>query len=311
MSTSPNQRQTVSYLTRRFKQVGIRPDTKHGQNFLIDMNLQSLLANRAELGPQDVVLEVGTGTGALTALIAPQAASVVTVEVDPRMFQLASEELIDFDNISMLQQDVLRNKNNYHSHVIDVLKQRLAEGPAESQPKQLRLIANLPYNIATPVITNLLLTEIVPVSMTVTIQKELADRMLAEPRTKDYSALSIWMQCQCRIELVRVMPPSVFWPAPKVDSAILHIEVDQTLRDRIPDLNYFHRFVRAMFFHRRKFLRSVVLSAFKKRLSKPQVDEVMARLELGPTSRAEELGVEMMLRLCEALRTIAGDPPPG
>ncbi len=311
MPTASNSRQTISYLTRRFKQVGIRPDTKHGQNFLIDMNLQSLLADRPDLGPQDVVFEVGTGTGALTALMAPQAASVVTVEVDPRMFQLASEELIDFDNISMLQQDALRNKNNYHPHVIDTLKRRLAEGPPESPPKQLKLVANLPYNIATPVITNLLLAEVVPVSMTVTIQKELADRMLAEPRTKDYSALSVWMQCQCQIELVRVMPPSVFWPSPKVHSAIIHIDVDQSLRDRIPDLRYFHRFVRAMFFHRRKFLRSVVLSAFKRRLSKPQVDEVMAELQLGPTSRAEELDVETMLRLCDGLRAIAGDPPPG
>jgi 16S rRNA (adenine1518-N6/adenine1519-N6)-dimethyltransferase len=290
--------QTQSFLIRRFAEVGIQPNTKRGQNFLIDQNLLRLLVESAQLEAHDVVLEVGTGTGSLTAMMAPLAAAVVSVEIDPQLHQLASEELIDFDNVRLLVQDALRNKNNLAPDVIDVLRRELAVGPE----RRLKLVANLPYAIATPVISNLLAGELVPASMTVTIQKELADRMMAHPSTKDYSALSVWMQSQCRIELVRVMPPSVFWPRPKVHSAILHVVVDGKLRERVPDLPFFHEFVRSMFFHRRKFLRSELASAFKGQLTKTDADEIMHAIALGPTTRAEELDVDTMLRLCETVR---------
>ncbi len=170
--------------------------------------------------------------------------------------------------------------------------------------RRLKLAANLPYNIATPLISNLLTTDIVPASMTVTIQKELADRITARPSTKDYGALSIWVQSQCHAEVLRILPPTVFWPRPKVHSAIIQIVPQPHLRGRIPDLPFFHTFVRSMFFHRRKFLRSVVLSAFKKELSKPQVDAVLTELNLGPDARAEQLDVEQMLELCEHFRAV-------
>ena len=102
--------------------------------------------------------------------------------------------------------------------------------------------------------------------------------------------------------LVRVMPPEVFWPRPKVSSAIVHLELDDALRGAIPDLEFFHRFVREMFFHRRKFLRGVAVSAFKNELSKPEVDEVLESQQLGPTARTEELSVRRLLELCEAFR---------
>jgi 16S rRNA (adenine1518-N6/adenine1519-N6)-dimethyltransferase len=291
-------RQTISYLTRRFREVGIRPDTRHGQNFLIDLNLLQVLVDRAALEPQDVVLEVGTGTGSLTAVMAPQVAAVVTVEVDRRMFQLASEELIEQPNVVMLQQDALRNKNNLDERVLDEVRRQLEAGPGRC----FKLVANLPYNIATPVLSNLLSTPLVPKSMTVTIQKELAERIVASPGTKDYSALSVWIQSQCRVELVRTLSPTVFWPRPKVTSAFVHIEPDETLRARIADLPFFHVFVRSLFLHRRKFLRSGLVAALKDRLTKPQVDQVMQQLNLGPNSRAEEVPVERMIELCDAVR---------
>lgn len=291
-------RQTQSFLQRRFAEVGIHPHTRHGQNFLIDLNLLGLLAEAAELGPQDVVLEVGTGTGSLTAQVAPRVAAVVSVEIDPRMHQLASEELIDCDNVCLLQQDALRNKNHLHPAVVAAVQERLAVDPA----RRFKLVANLPYNVATPILSNLLASPIVPVSMTATIQKELADRILAAPGTKDYGALSVWIQSQCEPRLVRLMPPSAFWPRPKVTSAILHVGLRPELRARIPDLEFFHSTVRALFFHRRKFLRSVILSAFKDRLDKPAVDEVLATRGLDERARAEQLDVPAMLDLCEALR---------
>jgi 16S rRNA (adenine1518-N6/adenine1519-N6)-dimethyltransferase len=290
--------QTRSFLIRRFREVGISPKTKHGQNFLIDLNLLRLLHRAAELGPEDVVLEVGTGTGSLTALMAADAAHVVTVELDPQLFQLASEELAGFANVTMLRLDALRNKNNLNPHLLEAVKEHLAAAPG----RRFKLAANLPYNIATPIISNLLACDIPPRTMTVTIQKELADRIVAVPCTKDYGALSVWVQCQCHVQLARVMPPSVFWPRPKVSSAIVQLTLDDELRGRVPDLHFFHRFIRAMFLHRRKFLRSVAISAFKDRLTKPQVDEVLSTQQLSPDARVEQLSVERLLVLGEAFR---------
>jgi 16S rRNA (adenine1518-N6/adenine1519-N6)-dimethyltransferase len=290
--------QTQSFLMRRFDQVGIRPNTKHGQNFLIDLNLLRLLFESAQIDDRDVVLEVGTGTGSLTALMAVAAAAVVSVEVDPQMHQLASEELVDFDNVTLLCQDALKNKNTMHPALLDAVRRHIDGAPG----RRFKLAANLPFHIATPVISNLLACELPPETMTVTIQKELADRIAARPSTKDYGALSVWVQCQCEVELVRIMPPAVFWPRPKVDSAIIQLRVRDDWRRRIPDLAMFHTFVRAMFFHRRKLLRSVLHSAYKDRLGKRDADEIMALAGLGETTRAEELDVEALLRLCGAVR---------
>ncbi|MCG8583553.1 MAG: 16S rRNA (adenine(1518)-N(6)/adenine(1519)-N(6))-dimethyltransferase RsmA [Pirellulales bacterium] len=262
------------------------------------MNLQQLIASTAQLTRDDVVLEIGTGTGALTALMAPDAAHVVTVEIDERMYQLASEELVDVDNVTQLQMDALRNKNNFRSELLGVLEQRLTETPG----RRLKLVANLPYNVATPIISNLLRTRVVPHSMVVTIQKELGERIAATPSTKDYSALSVWIQAQCDARIVRIMPPSVFWPRPKVQSAIVEIVVDHERRDHIADREFFHSFTRSLFMHRRKFLRSVLLAAFKKQLGKTQIDEVMHEMQLGPTARAEELSVPMILTMSDLIQ---------
>jgi 16S rRNA (adenine1518-N6/adenine1519-N6)-dimethyltransferase len=295
----PRANQTISYLSRRFAESGIRLNKRHGQNFLVDLNLQRLIVERADLQDSDVVLEAGTGTGALSALMAPRVAAVVTVEIDPQLYQLASEELFGLDNVVMLAHDALEDKSHLDRRVVAAVKERLAAG----QGRRLKLVANLPYSVATPVIANLLSSDIVPQSMTVTIQKELADRITAQPGTKDYGALSVWVQSQCRVERVRTLAPSVFWPRPKVTSAIVHIEIDPTLRRGIGDLEFFHEFSRSLFFHRRKFLRSVLQSALKGRLDKREVDRILAERDLSGQSRAEQLDVPTILGLSEAVRS--------
>jgi 16S rRNA (adenine1518-N6/adenine1519-N6)-dimethyltransferase len=291
-------RQTLSFLMRRFKEAGIQPHGKYGQNFLIDLNLLHLLFDAAAVGPNDVVLEIGTGTGSLTALAAEKAAAVVTVEVDPRMFQLAAEELHRFDNVVMLQVDALKSKNHINPAVFDAIRPLLAAAPG----RQLKLVANLPYNIATPILGNLLAEENPPQTMTATIQKELAERITARPGDKDYGALSLWIQSQCRVEILRVLPPEAFWPRPKVSSAFIQLTVDDDRRGRIPDRKFFHEFLRAIFLHRRKFLRSQLLNAAKDKLDKPQVDAILDKLNLPASTRAERLDVDAMLALCEAVR---------
>lgn len=290
--------QTISYLSRRFAESGIRLNKRHGQNFLIDLNLQRLIVERALLGPDDVVLEVGTGTGALAALMASHAAAVVTVEVDPQLYQIASEELFGLTNVVMLEQDVLAGKSRLNPRVVEAVTRQLAAAPG----RRLKLVANLPYRVATPVVANLLSSEIVPHSMTITIQKELADRIAAPPGTKAYGALAVWVQSQCRVELVRVLPPTVFWPRPKVTSAIVHLEVDPELRRRIGDVAWFHDFTRSLFLHRRKFLRGALAASLKGRLEKPQVDEILAHSGLGPDCRAEQLDVPQLLMLSQRVQ---------
>jgi 16S rRNA (adenine1518-N6/adenine1519-N6)-dimethyltransferase len=303
MTSASSPRQTLSFLLKRFEETGIRPHNKFGQNFLIDLNLVDVLLESAAVTRDDVVLEVGTGTGSLTARLAQEAAAVVTVEVDPQMFQLASEELHRFDNVVMLHVDALKNKNRLNPAVLEAVGVQLTAAPG----RRLKLVANLPYNIATPILSNLLDQETPPRTMTVTIQKELAERITARAGTKDYSALSVWIQSQCRVEILRIVPPDAFWPRPKVSSAFLQITADESLRRRIPDRRFFHEFVRGMFFHRRKFLRSELATVVKGRLGKPEVDALLARLSLDGTARAESLEVDAMLALCEAVRTAASD----
>lgn len=298
-----SQRHTLSYLAHRLESVGIKPKTRFGQNFLIDINLVELIAKSAQLNKRDVVLEVGTGLGSLTKFLAESAAHVVTVEIDRHVAPLAREEFESFDNVTLLERDALKSKHQFDPGVLETLREKLAAVPGG----KLKLVANLPYNVATPIISNFLSVEPWPVRIVATIQKELAERIVAQPRSKDYGALSIWIQAQAKAEIVRLMSPKVFWPRPKVESAIVDIRPQKVLRDRIGDVEFFHDFVRSVFLHRRKFLRSALVSALKERLDKAAVDELMEELKLPADARAEQLSVEDMIELAKAAqRRLAG-----
>jgi 16S rRNA (adenine1518-N6/adenine1519-N6)-dimethyltransferase len=293
-------RQTLTYLIERMKEAGIRPQGQHGQNFLIDLNLLDLIVRTADVGPKDVVLEIGTGMGSLTARMAQLAAEVVTVEIDPRLFALAAEELGGLSNVTMLQQDALKNKNTIHPSVLEAVRSQLDAHPG----RRFKLVANLPYNVATPVLSNLLTSDPQPISLTATIQKELADRITARPGTKDYSALSIWMQALCTMEVVREMGPQVFWPRPKVHSSILQILPNPLKRKALGDLDFFHEFVRSLFFHRRKFLRGVLVSMYRGQLEKVTIDEILAPFDLPTDARAEQLEVKTLIAISNAIRQV-------
>jgi 16S rRNA (adenine1518-N6/adenine1519-N6)-dimethyltransferase len=294
--------QTLSFLQRRFAAAGLKPNARHGQHFLIDLNLLRLLFKTAQVGSRDVVLEVGTGTGALTAMLADAAAAVVGVEIDRDLFRLAREQLGDRPNVTLLNVDALRNKNQMNPEVMAAVRERLQAG----EDRQFKLVANLPYNVATPIITNLLSGEPIPRSMTVTIQKEVADRLRARPGTKDHGSLSIWVQSQCRVKVVRSLPPTSFWPRPKVMSAIVQMVFRPSWRERLGDPDSFQVFVRAMFMHRRKLLRSQILATCRGKLDKAVVDTILVRLNLPADVRAEQLDVEQFVRLFHALRATCG-----
>jgi len=295
------ERQTLSFISKSLERAGLHPKTKYGQNFLVDLNLLDILVNGSDIQKTDVILEVGTGMGSLSKLMAPLAGAVVTVEIDRDLQALASKQLRDLDNVTMLTCDALRNKNHMREDVLIAVREKMASIPNSN----FKLISNLPYNVATPIISNLLTVDPFPDRMVVTIQKELAQRIVADPGCKDYSALTIWMQSLCDCEILRILPPSVFWPSPKVDSAIIRVTPNPTKRKRIVDLKYFHSRLRALFFHRRKFLRSQIFTATQDDLTKPQVDEILEKLNLQPNLRAEQLSVEQIIELLEATRLMA------
>lgn len=292
-------RQTASYLSKRLAAAGLRPVSRFGQNFLVDLNLIDLIARSADLRKTDVVLEVGTGIGSLTTRLSDQAGAVLSIEIDANLHQLASEELEGRLNVRLIHGDALRNKNTLRADLMVQIRDAMARIGEEAR---FLLVSNLPYNIATPIISNLLHESPPPEAMVVTIQKELADRMIAQPSTKDYSALSVWIQSLCKCEVIRILQPNVFWPRPNVQSAIIRLDSVPEWRDKFVDIDYFHKTVRSLFFHRRKFLRSVVISAMKGRLSKAEVDDVLSKHGYDETARAEELSVERIQELAESLR---------
>lgn len=298
MSDAQFPRQTLTFVRERLEAAGIRPKTDLGQNFLIDLNLLRVLVDAAELGPDDVVLEVGTGTGSLTNLLAERAGYVISVEIDQRLHELAKSLVGSRPNVRLLRQDALRSKNRLDPGLLEVMEEVRGQFPQG----QFKLVANLPYNVATPLITNLLTLERPPVSMTVTIQRELAERIVARPGSKDYGALSVWVQSQCQVKIERVLPPQVFWPRPKVFSAIIQIMLDEEKRRRLTDRDAFHQFIRGLFLHRRKYLRAQLLSALGRAVEKTAVDEILAKLQLSPQARAEQLDVPTILRLFDTLR---------
>jgi len=182
------------------------------------------------------------------------------------------------------------------------VRSALAAGP----DRRFKLVANLPYHVATPVVSNLLVhPELCPAKLVVTIQLELAERMRAAPATAHYGALSVMVQALADCELVRVLPPSVFWPRPKVESAVVAITPDPSRRAAVGDVPWFHRVVRQVFLHRRKNLRGVLHSLWKHQRdwTKPEVDALLESIGLSGTIRAEAMNVEEFLSLADALKT--------
>jgi 16S rRNA (adenine1518-N6/adenine1519-N6)-dimethyltransferase len=304
----PPRRQTQSYLRSLFARRGIAPQHRFGQNFLIDLNLHELIVSTAEVGPDDVILEVGPGAGALTALMAGRGAAVVAVDIDPAMVRLTAEAVEGMPNVRVLHADALATKNAMNPEVLDNIRAGLAVAP----DRRFKLVANLPYNVATPIVSNLLVhPELSPSRMVVTIQLELAERMRAAPESEAYGALSVLVQALAEVSIVRTLPPSVFWPRPNVDSAVVSIIPDPAKRAAVGDLPWFHQVVRQIFLHRRKNLRRVLYSLWRDHWTKPEVDALLDSLGLTGLVRAEAMNAEQFVALARKLaERLKPDPKP-
>ncbi len=233
-------------------------------------------------------------------------AVVVAVDVDPAMAKLTSAATEGLPNVRVLNLDALAGKHTINPGVLDNVRSGLAgEGG-----RRFKVVANLPYNVATPVITNLLVhPELCPVLFVVTIQREMADRLCALPASHAYGAVSVVVQALAEVSLVRALPPNVFWPKPKVDSAVIAIRPSPEKRAAIGDVAGFQALVRRVFLHRRKYLRHVLAAIWEEQWTKADVDRWLESQGLSGQLRAEALAVDEFVALARALRERFGELP--
>lgn len=289
----PSARQTLSYLRRLFDGFGLEANHKLGQNFLIDLNLVDLIVRAAELDRSDSVLEVGTGTGSLTARLADAAGGVCTIEIDKHLQPVARQVVGDRANVRFLFGDALAKKNELNPDMLAAWD----EATAANACTRRKLVANLPYVIATPLVSNLLIAGTSLERMVVMVQWEIAERMRAVPGTKDFNALSVLVQSVADVEVVRKVLPGNFHPRPKVDSAIVKIVPNPEKRARVGDVTRFRVFLRDLYVHRRKNLRQALTGWPSGRKDKDVVDARLKELGIDGTVRSEALDIEQHLRL--------------
>lgn len=273
-----------SYASKVLAEFGFTFSKSKGQNFLIDGNIIKAIRKGAMIGPEDLVIEIGTGIGVLTEELALYAKKVVAVEIDERLLPILEVTLADYDNIEILHQDALTVD---FQHLIHEVCQR----------ESAKLVANLPYNVATAIVTSLLECRAPFSSLTFMVQKEVGERMIAQPGTKAYGSLSVFVQYFTDPKILLTIPKTVFIPQPKIDSVVVHLSPKET-----PDINedLFFGLVRSGFMKRRKTITNSLTTGTVD-CSKERLNEALNRLEIDPKSRAENLSVGDYIRLAEVL----------
>jgi len=276
---------------RVLRRWNVRPDKALGQNFLVDQTILRRIAEAAELTSADVVLEIGAGTGALTELLAQDAGHVVALELDQQLIPILEGELSALDNVSIVQGDILR---------LDPTQLIQTDGQRhESSPLQYKVVANLPYYITSAVLRHLLETDSRPEMMVITVQREVAQRIVARPG--DMSILAVSVQFYGDPQLLFRIKPGSFYPSPDVESAVLRVDVYSQPPLPEEESDAFFTVVRAGFSQRRKQLHNSLSAGLGERISK---HEAAARLEdagIDPRRRAQSLSVEEWIDVTRAL----------
>lgn len=288
--------QTKNQIEQLLAEYGVRPKRHFGQHFLVDLNLMRIIVDQADPDPDDVVLEIGTGTGSLTKALADRAGFVVGVEVDAALFSIARQQLADKANVHLICGDILEGKHKLNEAVC-----RAIEQARRIYTHRLLLVANLPYCAASAVLINLIVGPVVADAMTVTVQKEVAERILAQPGSSEYGLLSILLALTGDVWLVKVLRPSVFWPRPNVDSAIIHFVRDQQKAQAIPDMKLLVKIIDMFMGHRRKMLKAIVKSAGGRFHAVQDWIQLFNECGLDPTSRPQQLRPEQYLALARWL----------
>jgi 16S rRNA (adenine1518-N6/adenine1519-N6)-dimethyltransferase len=276
--------QTKQQIQQLLASAGVSVNKRLGQHFLIDLNLMRLLVDAAHILDNDIVLEVGCGTGSLTEALARRAGKVVAVEVDRMLCEIAQNQLAEAGNVEIIGTDILERKSTLSSNVTEAIERARKEYTG-----RLLLVANLPYNVASPVVLNLVTGPTVADAMYVTVQKQVADRMTAAPGSREYGALSILLAATGDIKTIRVLKPTVFWPQPRVDSAMVAFVHQEEKASRIKNLQAFSETVHVFMGHRRKMLKTIGRLASARLGQINNWPGIFQRCSIEPTQRPGQL----------------------
>lgn len=258
-----------------------------GQNFLIDERVLNKIIASAEITKEDTVLEVGPGIGTLTQALARHAKKVIAVEIDKTLIPILEDVLSDFDNIEIINNDILK---------VDV-----AQLAADNGGKSLKVVANLPYYITTPIIMGILEQQLPVESITVMIQKEVALRMQAEPSTKDYGALSLAVRYYCEPYLVANVPQNCFMPRPNVDSAVIRLTLHKNPPVKTDNEKLMFKLIKTAFSQRRKTLLNCIFNSGEFNMNKEQIAAFLNENGFDERIRGEKLTLEDFARLADSL----------
>lgn len=261
---------------------------KFGQNFLIDPSVLDRIVSAAEIGKDDCVLEIGPGIGTMTQYLAESAREVIAVEIDKNLVPILEDTLSEYENVSVINDDILK---------VDI--NRIVR--EQNGGKPIKVVANLPYYITTPIILGLFENHVPLDSITIMVQKEVAERMQVGPGTKDYGALSLAVQYYARPEIVANVPPNCFIPRPNVSSAVIRLTRYVEPPVRVSDEKKMFALIRASFNQRRKTLANSLSNAPGLGLTRQRVTEVLEQMQLSPTIRGEALTLEQFAELSDRL----------
>lgn len=261
---------------------------KFGQNFLIDTHVLEKIISAAGITKDDCVLEIGPGIGTMTQYLAENAGHVVAVEIDRNLIPILKETLADYDNVTVINEDILR---------VDI--KALAEEYNGGKP--IKVVANLPYYITTPIIMGLFESGVPIDNITVMVQKEVADRMKEGPGSKDYGALSLAVQYYAEPEIVANVPPNCFIPRPNVGSAVIRLTRHKEMPVQVKDFALMFKIIRASFNQRRKTLQNGLGNASELPYTKEQIAAAIAEMGLTPTIRGEALSLAQFAQLSDIL----------
>ncbi|MCD7709435.1 MAG: 16S rRNA (adenine(1518)-N(6)/adenine(1519)-N(6))-dimethyltransferase RsmA [Clostridiales bacterium] len=273
------------------KKYQFRVQKKYGQNFLIDANILEKIVEAAEIGPDAFVLEIGPGIGTMTQMLCEAAAEVVAVEIDEKLMPILGETLGDYDNVTVLNCDILKQD-------ICALAEQYGGG------RRMKVVANLPYYITTPIIMDIFESHAPVDGITVMVQREVAERMQAGPGTKDYGALSLAVQYYSIPEIVEEVPPSCFIPQPQVSSAVVRLKKRSEPPVDVADEELLFKLIRASFNQRRKTLANGIFNSGIIDFSKEEIAHFIENLGLRADVRGEKLTLSQFAELANALTAV-------
>ena len=261
---------------------------KYGQNFLIDPRVLDKIIDAAEIGPDDFVLEIGPGIGTMTQYLCERAGQVCAVEIDRKLIPILQDTLKEYDNVEIIHNDILK---------VDIGR-IVAE---ENGGKPIKVVANLPYYITTPIIMTLFEKEVPLSSVTVMVQKEVAARMQAGPGIKDYGALSLAVRYYAQPYIAAFVPPNCFIPRPAVGSAVIRLTRHKERPVTVKDPAFMFKIIRGSFNQRRKTLQNGLYNSQELRIPKEKVVEALEAMDLPPNIRGEKLTLDQFARLSDLL----------